>query len=184
MQHVERAGVHSGDSTAVYPAYDLSQKEKNEIIEATKKLGKTLGIKGLMNIQFIVKRSKKSFFDNNIHNDNHEESKLYVIEVNPRSSRTIPFISKVTGIPMIKLAVEVMYGKKLADLNFGTGLVEEKKLFAVKSPVFSMSKLSGVDTYLGPEMKSTGEVMGIDDNLPDAMKKAMIASGLEVDENT
>ena len=122
--------------------------------------------------------------NNNIHNDNHEESKLYVIEVNPRSSRTIPFISKVTGIPMIKLAVQVMYGKKLSDLNFGTGLVEEKKLFAVKSPVFSMSKLSGVDTYLGPEMKSTGEVMGIDDNLPDAMKKAMIASGLEVDENT
>ena len=184
MQHVERAGVHSGDSTAVYPAYDLSENEKSEIVEATKKLGITLGIKGLMNIQFIVKRSKKSFFDNNSHNSNDEKSKLYVIEVNPRSSRTIPFISKITGIPMIKLAVKVMYGKKLLDLGYGIDLVPEKKLFAVKSPVFSMSKLSGVDTYLGPEMKSTGEVMGIDDNLPDAMKKAMIASGLEVNEKT
>ena len=184
MQHVERAGVHSGDSTAVYPAYDLSENEKSEIVEATKKLGITLGIKGLMNIQFIVKRSKKSFFDNNSHNSKDEKSKLYVIEVNPRSSRTIPFISKITGIPMIKLAVKVMYGKKLLDLGYGIDLVPEKKLFAVKSPVFSMSKLSGVDTYLGPEMKSTGEVMGIDDNLPDAMKKAMIASGLEVNEKT
>ena len=184
MQHVERAGVHSGDSTAVYPAYDLSENEKSEIVEATKKLGISLGIKGLMNIQFIVKRSKKSFFDNNSQNNNDEKSKLYVIEVNPRSSRTIPFISKITGIPMIKLAVKVMYGKKLLDLGYGIDLVPEKKLFAVKSPVFSMSKLSGVDTYLGPEMKSTGEVMGIDDNLPDAMKKAMIASGLEVNEKT
>ena len=98
MQHVERAGIHSGDSTAVYPAYDLSDTEKNNIVDATRKLGKTLGIRGLMNIQFIVKRSKKSFFDSSKKRET-EDSTLYVIEVNPRSSRTIPFISKVTGVP-------------------------------------------------------------------------------------
>ncbi len=183
MQHVERAGIHSGDSTAVYPAYDLSETEKKNLVEATRKLGKSLGIKGLMNIQFIVKRSKKSFFDSS-NKISPEESTLYVIEVNPRSSRTIPFISKVTGVPMIDLAIKVIYGEKLDKLGFSEGLVKEKNLFAVKSPVFSMSKLSGVDTYLGPEMKSTGEVMGIDNNLPNAMKKAMIASGLEVDSKT
>ena len=183
MQHVERAGIHSGDSTAVYPAYDLSDAEKNNLVDATRKLGKTLGIRGLMNIQFIVKRSKKSFFDSSKKKET-EDSTLYVIEVNPRSSRTIPFISKVTGVPMIDLAIKVIYGEKLSNLNYSTGLVKEKNLFAVKSPVFSMSKLSGVDTYLGPEMKSTGEVMGIDKNLPSAMKKAMIASGLEVDSKT
>tara|TARA_Y100000590_G_scaffold199670_1_gene226795 strand:+ start:4147 stop:7401 length:3255 start_codon:yes stop_codon:yes gene_type:complete len=183
MQHVERAGIHSGDSTAVYPAYDLSDTEKNNLVDATRKLGKTLGIRGLMNIQFIVKRSKKSFFDSSKKKET-EDSTLYVIEVNPRSSRTIPFISKVTGVPMIDLAIKVIYGEKLSNLNYSLGLVKEKNLFAVKSPVFSMSKLSGVDTYLGPEMKSTGEVMGIDKNLPSAMKKAMIASGLEVDSRT
>jgi len=183
MQHVERAGIHSGDSTAVYPAYDLSEKEKKNLVDATKKLGTSLGIKGLMNIQFIVKRQKKSFFDSS--NKKHtEESILYVIEVNPRSSRTIPFISKVTDVPMIDLAIKVIYGEKLNNLGFSYGLAKEKNLYAVKSPVFSMSKLSGVDTYLGPEMKSTGEVMGIDKNLPNAMKKAMIASGLEVDSDT
>ncbi|NCG35017.1 MAG: carbamoyl-phosphate synthase large subunit [Dehalococcoidales bacterium] len=184
MQHVERAGVHSGDSTAVYPAYDLSSDEKKSIINATESLGKTLGIEGLMNIQFIVKRSKKSFFDNKDLNKFQEKSVLYVIEVNPRSSRTIPFISKVTDVPMIDLAIKVMLGEKLKNLKYGTGLIKEKKLFAVKSPVFSMSKLSGVDTYLGPEMKSTGEVMGIDDNLPDAMKKAMIGAGMEINPQT
>jgi len=184
MQHVERAGVHSGDSTAVYPAYDLSQDEKKALIKATESLGRTLGIKGLMNIQYIVKRTKKSFFDNKDSNDIEENSKLFVIEVNPRSSRTIPFISKVTNVPMIDLAIKVMLGEKLKNLKYGTGLIKEKKLFAVKSPVFSMSKLSGVDTYLGPEMKSTGEVMGIDDNLPDAMKKAMIGAGMEINPQT
>jgi len=172
MQHVERAGIHSGDSIAIYPAFDLTQEEKNAIVDATKSLGKTLGIKGLMNIQFIVKRDDKSKFT------------LFVIEVNPRSSRTIPFISKVTGVPMVKLATKIMLNEKLSNLSYGIGLRENLNLFAVKAPVFSMSKLSGVDTFLGPEMKSTGEVMGIDQDFHVAIKKAFISKGIEINNQT
>ena len=172
MQHVERAGIHSGDSIAIYPAFDLSHEEKNAIVDATKRLGKTLGIKGLMNIQFIVKRDNKSKFT------------LFVIEVNPRSSRTIPFISKVTGVPMIKLATQIMLNEKLSNLPYGLGLRDDLNLFAVKAPVFSMSKLSGVDTFLGPEMKSTGEVMGIDHDFHVAIKKAFISKGIEINSQT
>ena len=164
MQHVERAGIHSGDSIAIYPAFDLSHEEKNAIVDATKSLGKTLGIKGLMNIQFIVKRDDKSKFT------------LFVIEVNPRSSRTIPFISKVTGVPMVKLATRIMLNEKLSNLGYGIGLRDNLNLFAVKAPVFSMSKLSGVDTFLGPEMKSTGEVMGFDKDFGMAFAKSQIAA--------
>lgn len=167
MEHIERAGVHSGDSMAVYPSINLSQAEIDAIVEYSTIIGKALKIKGLMNIQFVVSRSDKT-----------EENGIYLIEVNPRASRTIPFISKVTGIPMVDLATRVMLGESLASQGYQSGLVPPKKLFAIKAPVFSMSKLAGVDTYLGPEMKSTGEVMGIDLTFDAALAKALIASGM------
>ena len=166
MMHIEKAGVHSGDSVAVYPAKDLSEIEKNEITDQSKKIAKELQIKGLMNIQFILDRTSGS--------------KLYVIEVNPRSSRTIPFISKATGVPMIDLAVGAMNGEKLINSKFGTGLFPERNVIAIKAPVFSMSKLTNVDTYLGPEMKSTGEVMGLSSNYQEALSKAFLGAGLSL----
>ncbi|MDD5604554.1 MAG: carbamoyl-phosphate synthase large subunit [Dehalococcoidales bacterium] len=171
MEHIERAGVHSGDSMAVYPSINLSQSDIDSIVDYSTTVGKALKIKGLMNIQFVVCRSKST-----------GENGIYILEVNPRASRTIPFISKVTSIPMVDLATQVMLGKSLRQQGYCGGLVPPKKLFAIKAPVFSMSKLAGVDTYLGPEMKSTGEVMGIDLTFDAALAKALIASGMMLPE--
>ena len=158
MEHVERAGVHSGDSIAVYPPINLEDKHRELILKHTKNMAKHLGVIGLINAQYIL------------YNDD-----IYVIEVNPRSSRTIPYISKVTGVPIIDLATKVMLGQKLKDLGYGTGLYPEAKYYAVKAPVFSFEKLTDVDTGLGPEMKSTGEVMGIARNFPAAFAKTQLA---------
>jgi carbamoyl-phosphate synthase large subunit len=171
MEHIERAGVHSGDSMAVYPSINLSQQDIATIVEHATAVGKALKIKGLMNIQFAV-----------CHSDNTTENGIYILEVNPRASRTVPFISKVTGIPMVDLATGVMLGKTLKQLGYCGGLAPTKNLFAIKAPVFSMSKLAGVDTYLGPEMKSTGEVMGIDRTFNAALGKALIAAGMMLPE--
>ena len=180
MQHIERAGVHSGDSFAVYPAIWLSEREVDTVVEYTRLIGKVLGVRGLMNIQFVITRHGETYatFRNGRHFDPNIGSSgdVYVLEVNPRSSRTMPFISKVTGIPIIKIAMFVMNGSRLRDLQWGTGLMPRKRLVAVKAPVFSMSKLKNVDTFLGPEMKSTGEVMGIAGDYESAMRKALIAS--------
>ena len=155
MEHVERAGVHSGDSISVYPSIHVEDKHKKTIERYTHDLAKALGVIGLINIQFII-----------------YDDQVYVIEVNPRSSRTIPYISKVTGVPIIDLATKVMLGQKLRDLGWGYGLYREADYFAVKMPVFSFEKLADVDTGLGPEMKSTGEVLGIAESFPQALLKA------------
>ncbi|PZC49004.1 MAG: carbamoyl-phosphate synthase large subunit [Chloroflexi bacterium] len=181
MEHVERAGVHSGDSVAIYPALNLSDIEVQTITDYTARIGKGLGIKGLMNIQYVILggppyRTPNEAFP-------QLETTVYVLEVNPRASRTIPFISKATGVPMVRLATQAMLGGKLKDLGYGSGLWPRQKLVAVKAPVFSMSKLAGVDNHLGPEMKSTGEVMGIDYDYKAALAKALTASGLNLAPN-
>ena len=162
MEHIERAGVHSGDSISVYPHQSISGKDLVKILENTKRLALRLNVIGLVNIQYVI------------FND-----EVYVIEVNPRSSRTVPYISKVTDVPMINLAISCMTGKKLRDLGYGTGLYKENGYVCVKAPVFSFEKLHDVDTGLGPEMKSTGEVLGISKDLNHAMYKAITASGLK-----
>jgi carbamoyl-phosphate synthase large subunit len=164
MEHVERAGVHSGDSIAVYPPQTLTDDTKKLLVDYSVRIAKKLNVIGLFNIQFLL--------DNN--------NKLYVLEVNPRASRTIPILSKITGIPMVNLATDVVMGKKLTDLGFETGLCQESDFIAVKSPVFSFSKLPFVDTFLGPEMKSTGEVMGIDKTFEKSLYKAFLASGFKM----
>ena len=161
MEHVERAGVHSGDSIAVYPPLHLEDKHRELILKHTKNMAKHLGVVGLINAQYIL-------YDDDI----------YVIEVNPRSSRTIPYISKVTGVPIIDLATRVMLGEKLKDMEYGTGIYKEADYFAVKAPVFSFEKLTDVDTGLGPEMKSTGEVLGLAETYPQALLKAFKGSGM------
>ena len=163
MEHVERAGVHSGDSISVYPSIHVEEKHKQTILKYTYDLAKAIGVIGLINIQFIL------------YND-----QVYVIEVNPRSSRTIPYISKVTGVPIIDLATKVMLGQKLRDLGFGTGIYPEADYYAVKMPVFSFEKLTDVDTGLGPEMKSTGEVLGIAESFPQALLKAFKGANMKV----
>ena len=163
MEHVERAGVHSGDSISVYPTLHVEEKHKATIEKYTYDLAKALGVIGLINIQFII------------YND-----EVYVIEVNPRSSRTIPYISKVTGVPIIDLATKVMMGEKLKDLGYGTGTYKEADYYAVKMPVFSFEKLTDVDTGLGPEMKSTGEVLGIAESFPQALLKAFKGANMRV----
>lgn len=167
MEHIERAGVHSGDSIAVYPGLNLSTREVDTLVDYTIRMALGMRVKGLMNVQFVIMPGQVN-----------ETSSVYVLEVNPRASRTIPFISKVTGIPMIKLATKVMLGISLKKQGYGTGLYKKQRLVGVKAPVFSMAKLTGVDTYLGPEMKSTGEVMGIDHTFEGAMVKALMAAGL------
>jgi len=167
MEHIERAGVHSGDSMAVYPALGLTMDEVNTMVDYTERIGAALNVRGLMNVQYVIMREPDG-----------GGSTVYVLEVNPRASRTIPFISKVTGVPMVRLAVQVMLGRTLRDLGYQPGLWPKRRLVAVKAPVFSMSKLVGVDTYLGPEMKSTGEVMGIDYTFEAALAKALDASDL------
>ena len=180
MQHIERAGVHSGDSFAVYPAIWLSEREVDTVVDYTRRIGRVLGVRGLMNIQFVITRQGETSkqFRNGADHDlpNEASGDVFVLEVNPRSSRTMPFISKVTGIPIIKIGMFVMNGARLRDLEWGTGLMPRKRLVAVKAPVFSMSKLKNVDTFLGPEMKSTGEVMGIAGDYESAVRKALIAS--------
>ena len=161
MEHVERAGVHSGDSIAVYPPLHLEDKHRELILRHTKNMAKHLGVIGLINAQYIL------------YNDD-----IYVIEVNPRSSRTIPYISKVTGVPIIDLATRVMLGEKLKDMEYGAGLYKEASYYAVKAPVFSFEKLTDVDTGLGPEMKSTGEVLGLAETYPQALLKAFKGSGM------
>jgi len=163
MEHIERAGVHSGDSISVYPVQTLSPAIKDKIVFYTKRLAKALHVKGMINIQFIV-----------------DGEKVYVIEVNPRSSRTVPYISKVTGIPVISLATGVICGEKLSDMGFGTGLAKESKLTAIKMPVFSFEKIKGADISLGPEMKSTGECLGIGKSFNEALYKAFVGAGIRL----
>jgi carbamoyl-phosphate synthase large subunit len=167
MEHIERAGVHSGDSMAVYPGVNLTDLEVATIVDYTIRIGLALKIRGLMNIQFVIAP-----------NSAEPEPSIYVLEVNPRASRTVPFLSKVTGVPMVKVATKVMLGQSLEEQGYSSGLWPRQKLIAIKAPVFSMSKLLGVDTYLGPEMKSTGEVMGIDYTFDAALAKALLAVGL------
>ncbi|MDR0137293.1 carbamoyl-phosphate synthase large subunit [Metabacillus idriensis] len=163
MEHIERAGVHSGDSIAVYPPQTLSAEIKETIVERTIALAKGLNIKGLLNIQFVIYKNE-----------------VYVLEVNPRSSRTVPFLSKITGVPMANLATKVILGKTLHELGYETGIQPESDGVYVKVPVFSFEKLRRVDITLGPEMKSTGEVMGKDTTLEKALYKGLIASGMKV----
>ena len=163
MEHIERAGVHSGDSIAVYPPYNLNDKMMKTIVDSSVSLAKSLGTKGLVNIQYLIYGGE-----------------LYVIEVNPRASRTVPYISKITGVPMADVASEVMLGKKLTELPYGTGLYKTPPYFAVKVPVFSFEKLSDVNSYLGPEMKSTGEVLGLGVTLEEALFKGLTSAGMVV----
>ena len=165
MEHIERAGVHSGDSMAMYPGLNLSDEEVHTLVDYSTRIGLGLQIRGLMNVQFVIARDGG-------------KSKVYVLEVNPRGSRTVPFLSKVTSVPIVRIAVEVMLGHSLKQQGYHGGLWKKQKLVAIKAPVFSMSKLVGVDTYLGPEMKSTGEVMGIDHNFEGALIKSLLASGM------
>jgi carbamoyl-phosphate synthase large subunit len=168
MEHIERAGVHSGDSMAVYPGVNLTEAEVDMIVDYAVRIGLGMDVRGLMNIQFVIMPGRSP----------QEASSVYVLEVNPRASRTIPFISKVTGVPMVNVAVKVMLGRSLEEQGYETGLFPKRDLIGIKAPVFSMSKLLGVDTYLGPEMKSTGEVMGIDYTFDAALAKALLAAGL------
>ncbi len=170
MEHIERAGVHSGDSMAVYPGVHLTPAEVDVIVEYTTRIGLALDVRGLMNVQYVIMPSDDA--------SRPGESDVYVLEVNPRGSRTVPFLSKVTGVSMVEIAVNVMLGRSLAEQGYEGGLSPRRPLVAVKAPVFSMAKLIGVDTYLGPEMKSTGEVMGVDTDFPAALAKALISADL------
>jgi carbamoyl-phosphate synthase large subunit len=165
MEHIERAGVHSGDSIAVYPAMNLTRNEVDTMVDYAIRIGLALQVRGLLNIQMVILPENGS-------------SSIYVLEVNPRASRTVPFISKVTGVPMVRIATKVMAGISLKEQGYEGGLWKRQKLVGIKAPVFSMSKLTGVDSYLGPEMKSTGEVMGIDYSFESALVKALLAAGL------
>ena len=185
MEHVERAGVHSGDSMAIYPGLTLTEGEVNKLVDYTTRIAKALQIRGLLNIQFVITGLERyrnpSTFDRDTKLDT--DSMVYVLEANPRASRTVPFISKVTGVPMVNLATKIIRGKMLSELGYEGGLWPRKRLVGVKAPVFSMSKLVGVDTYLGPEMKSTGEVMGVDETFGAAVSKALLAGGLMLPQN-
>ena len=163
MEHIERAGVHSGDSISVYPAQSISQHAKDTIVEYTKRLARSLHVIGMINIQFIVCGED-----------------VYVIEVNPRSSRTVPYISKVTGIPIVPLATRVILGRKIKELGYTPGLQKEAEYFAIKMPVFSFEKIRGADISLGPEMKSTGECLGIAKTFNEALYKAFIGAGIRL----
>ncbi len=160
MEHIERAGVHSGDSIAVYPAWNISAKQTEQLVDYSTKLALSLHTKGLINIQYVI-----------------HDNQIYVIEVNPRSSRTVPYISKVTGVPMVDLATRIMLGEMLKDMGYGTGLYRNAAYYAVKVPIFSFEKLIDLDTQLGPEMKSTGEVLGIAKTMEEALYKGLVAAG-------
>jgi len=159
MEHLERAGVHSGDSISVYPTQSIEERHQAKIIEYTEKIAKELNVIGMINIQFILSNDE-----------------IYIIEVNPRSSRTVPYISKVTNLPMIDIATRVMFGEKLKDIGYGTGVYRRSEYVCVKMPVFSFEKIKNADTSLGPEMKSTGEVLGVSREFHQATLKAFIAS--------
>ena len=163
MQHIERAGVHSGDSFAVYPAVELPHEHVETLVRYTTEIALALGARGLINIQFVL-----------------HEGTVYVLEVNPRASRTVPFLSKVTGVPMVEVATRILLGQTLAEQGYRGGLWPRQPLVAVKAPVFSMAKLHGVDVQLGPEMKSTGEAMGVDRTFEAALAKAFLAAGLVI----
>ena len=163
MEHIERAGIHSGDSISVYPAMSISQKAKDMIVEYTKRLARSLHVLGMINIQFIVYKDE-----------------VYVIEVNPRSSRTVPYISKVTGIPIVPLATKVILGHKIKELGYQPGLQKEADYIAIKMPVFSFEKIRGADISLGPEMKSTGECLGIARTFNEALYKAFLGAGINL----
>lgn len=163
MEHIERAGVHSGDSMAVYPPQTLSPKVIAQIEDYAIRMAKALKVSGLMNIQYVI-----------------EDDEAFIIEVNPRASRTVPYLSKITGIPMVTVATQVMLGATLKELGYESGLYPLGDQVAVKAPVFSFQKLTMVDTGLGPEMKSTGEIMGVDNEFPRALYKAMVASGFDI----
>ena len=166
MEHVERTGIHSGDSIAMYPAKHIYDDMYRRLQETTAAICDGLGSIGIVNIQYIVK-----------------DNQIYIIEVNPRASRTVPYMSKVTGIPMVDVAIEVSLGKKLADMDYGTGFYRQSPYTAVKVPVFSFEKLTDVDTQLGPEMKSTGEVLGVGRNLSEALYKGLVAAGYKMYKN-
>ena len=163
MEHVERAGIHSGDSISVYPAQSISEKIQRVIVDYTRKLARSLHVIGLINIQFIVYNEE-----------------VFVIEVNPRSSRTVPYISKVTGIPIVDLASKVILGAKIKDFGYGSGLAKKSDYLAIKMPVFSFEKLRGAEISLGPEMKSTGECLGISKSFDEALYKAFLGSGVDL----
>ena len=163
MEHIERAGVHSGDSISVYPDYSLSEDVEATLVDYTKRIAKALNVVGLVNIQYA-----------------YDGNKIYVIEVNPRASRTVPILSKVTRVPMVKLAVAAMLGHKLSESGYGTGLYKRSKEYAVKVPVFSSAKLTDMDIALGPEMKSTGEVLGIDREFDKALYKGFLGAGMNI----
>ena len=166
MEHLERAGVHSGDSITMYPSQGISEDIKEKIYDYTKKMALNLNVLGMVNIQFIEYKGE-----------------LYIIEVNPRASRTVPYISKVSGVPIVDLATKCMLGETLKDLGYGTGVYKTSKHVCVKVPVFSMSKLSKVEVSLGPEMKSTGEVLGVGENLEEALYKGFLAAGLGISDD-
>lgn len=163
MEHIERTGIHSGDSIAVYPSWNLNDILKEKIVSQSRELSLALGTRGLVNIQYLIYNNE-----------------LYIIEVNPRSSRTVPYISKVTGVPMVELAVRAMLGGKVKDMGFGTGLYRNPPYFAAKVPVFSFEKLMDVDTHLGPEMKSTGEVLGLASTMEEAVYKGLLGAGYQM----
>lgn len=163
MEHIERAGIHSGDSISVYPTITIYEEYKKQIVEDTEKIAKELNVIGVLNIQFII-----------------SQKKVYIIEVNPRSSRTVPYISKVTGIPIIDIATRVILGEKLKDIGYGTGIIPEKEYIAIKMPVFSFEKIKNADVSLGPEMKSTGEVLGISKDFTEALTKGFLARGMKI----
>ena len=181
MEHVERAGVHSGDSMAIYPGLNLTESEVDTIVDYTTRIGLALGVRGLMNVQFVI-HGGAAYRSPQTPSEDADGTTVYVLEVNPRGSRTIPFISKVTGVPVARLATKVMLGHTLKEEGFPTGLWPRQGLVGVKAPVFSMAKLVGVDWHLGPEMKSTGEVMGIDHNFSAALTKALLAARLNLRE--
>lgn len=160
MEHLERAGIHSGDSITIYPPQNISQSIEEKILEISKKIANRLQIKGMMNIQFIIYKDE-----------------VYVIEVNPRSSRTVPYISKMSGVPIIELATKIVMGERLKELGYGVGIFKKPNLVSVKVPVFSTEKLSNVEVSLGPEMKSTGEVLGVGNSFEEAIYKGLVASG-------
>lgn len=167
MEHIERAGVHSGDSLAIYPGVNLTSEEVETIVDYTTRIGLALKVKGLLNVQYVIVRDKEG-----------SNFTIYALEVNPRASRTVPFISKVTGVPLVRLATKVMLGQSLKEQGFHGGLWKKQKLLGIKAPVFSMSKLPGVDAYLSPEMKSTGEILGVDGSFETALTKALLSGQL------
>ncbi len=177
MEHVERAGVHSGDSMAIYPNMSLSPREVETIVDYTTRIGLALGVQGLMNVQFVI-HGGAAYRSPLTPHDDTEQTTVYIIEVNPRGSRTIPFISKLTGVPVAKLATRLMLGETLRSQGYSGGLWPEQNLVGIKAPVFSMAKLVGVDWHLGPEMKSTGEVMGVDKDFKNALTKTLLAANL------